>query len=309
MFIEILLSTYNGEAYLRQQLDSILAQTYQDFRLTVRDDGSTDGTWDILAEYAAHHPDRITLMPADGNRGYPDCFWYLLEHAGEADLYAFCDQDDVWDTEKLANCAEKCRGENPENPLLYVHDYRVADGELNIYDEYHIRKWGYREDDPYKLLYFVMMSGFAMVLNARLRSRILQDDLYRKNIPHDRWIFWSGFFTGKILCDERMAVTYRRHDRTVTVTGKGNAVFLRDWWKNEVWGTRMNRWEETGLLFADLYSTEMERKQPGIIEEWRLLYKNKKGAGAYLRRLMFPKRLKPTIAGEIALRICFLLNK
>ena len=302
--VSVCMATYNGAKYIQEQVDSILQQLEEADELVVSDDGSTDKTLDILRSY---HDSRIKIHPGP-QRGLTYNFENAISHAS-GDYLFLSDQDDVWETEKLANCAEKCRGENPENPLLYVHDYRVADGELNIYDEYHIRKWGYREDDPYKLLYFVMMSGFAMVLNARLRSRILQDDLYRKNIPHDRWIFWSGFFTGKILCDERMAVTYRRHDRTVTVTGKGNAVFLRDWWKNEVWGTRMNRWEETGLLFADLYSTEMERKQPGIIEEWRLLNKKKKGTGAYLRRLMFPKRLKPTLAGETALRISFLLNK
>ena len=307
MRIEILLSTYNGEKYLREQLDSILAQTHGDYHLTVRDDGSGDGTREILEAYASARPDRITFIRDERNLGYPDCFWYLLEQAPEADLYAFCDQDDVWAPEKLACCAEMCRGEDPEVPLLYVHDYRVSDGSLKVYDEYHIRRWGYREDYPYNLLYFVMISGFAMVLNRKLRERILRDAPAGQGLPHDRWIFWAAFFAGKIVCDGRMLVTYRRHGETVTVTGKGNAAFLKEWWAHDVRGNQMAEWERIGRRFAALYGPEMEKRKPGLPAEWETLFKG--GKGGYLRRLCFPRRLKPTLAGEAALRICFLLNK
>ena len=309
MKIEILLSTYNGEKYLREQLDSILGQTHRDWHLTVRDDGSTDGTRGILAEYAGAYPEKITFAEDGKKLGYPDCFWHLLEKAPEADLYAFCDQDDVWAPEKLEYCEEKCREEDPGTPLLYVHDYRISDGALNVYSEYHIRGAGYREDYPYNLLYFVMTSGFAMVMNGKLRERILRDELYGKGIPHDRWTFWSGYFAGKILCDERTTVTYRRHDSTVTETGKGNTTFLKEWWKKDIRGTQMARWEAIGTAFAECYGDEMEARFPGIGKDWRILYKGQKGIGGYLRRLFFPKRLKPGIAGEAATRISFLLNR
>lgn len=309
MRIEILLSTYNGERYLRPQLDSILGQTHRDWHLTARDDGSKDGTTAILAEYAAGHPDRITLIRDEKRLGYPDCFWYLLEIAPKADLYAFCDQDDVWAPEKLVCSEEKCREEDPGTPLLYVHDYRISDGDMRITGEYHIRRAGYREDYPYNLVYYVMMSGFAMAVNETLRGRILRDRPRGKGIPHDRWIFWSGYFAGRILCDERMLVTYRRHEKTVTVTGKGNAVFLREWWKNDIQGTQMARWEKYGLLFSERYGDEMEQKGKGLRTDWELLCRRNKGAGAYFRRLFFPRRLKPGTAGEAALRISFLLNR
>ena len=309
MRIEILLSTYNGEKYLRAQLDSLLRQSHPDFHVTVRDDGSKDGTRAILAEYEQAAPERITWLRDGKNLGYPDCFWHLLEHAPAADLYAFCDQDDVWEPDKLRCCAEKCGREDPDTALLYVHDYRISDGELNVYDEYHIRRWGYREDYPYNLLYFVMISGFAMVLNHRLRERILRDELYGKGIPHDRWIFWCGFFAGKVICDERMLVTYRRHEATVTITGKGNGKLLREWWNHDIRGDQMARWEAIGRRFAADYGQEIERKKAGLLSDWNLLCKEKGGPGAYFRRLFYPKRLKPTAAGELVLRISFLLNK
>ena len=309
MKFEVLISTYNGEKYLKAQLDSILEQTYSNFHITIRDDGSRDSTGKILQLYEREYSDKITWIHDGENLGYPDCFWYLLEHAPAADMYVFCDQDDVWDPKKLEYCREKCEGLDPDVPVLYVHDYHISDGNLNVYEEYRVKQWGYRENYPYNLLYFVMVSGFAMTLNGKLRERILRDELMGKHIPHDRWIFWSGFFAGKIVCDDRMLVTYRRHDRTVTITGKGNLALLKEWWKGDILGDNMKIWEEIGQYFADLYRDEMERKTPGIEKDWRLLYREPNTVGAYLRRLFFPKRIKPTLPGEIVLRISFLLNR
>jgi rhamnosyltransferase len=98
MKIVVLLSTYNGAAYLRGQLDSILAQQHVDVQLLVRDDGSTDGTCAILQEYA----DRGDLTYfAESNVGVVKSFLALCLRAPVADYYAFADQDDVWLPEKL----------------------------------------------------------------------------------------------------------------------------------------------------------------------------------------------------------------
>ena len=309
MKIEILLSTYNGERYLDELLNSLLNQTHRDFHITIRDDGSQDGTRDIIDRYCCEAPERFTLLAGERNLGYPDCFWYLLEHADKADMYAFCDQDDVWDEEKLACCCEKCESADPNRPLLYVHDYYISNGNLNVNGEYHILEQGYRADYSYNLIYYVMASGFTMVLNEALRRRVLQGKLYGEGLPHDRWIFWCGFFVGEIVTDSRLLATYRRHDHTATITGKGNWILLKEWWENDIRGTRMRLWETYGNKFVDQYHIEMESRMPGVASDWRMLLKSRRGAAAYLRRLFFPKRLKPSLAGELVLRLSFLLNK
>ena len=93
--IAILLATYNGGQYLREQLDSLFAQTNQDFRIVIHDDGSTDNTVEIINEYKEKYPERIEVL--DGKpKGTPKAnFMYLLSEV-EADCYFFCDQDDVW---------------------------------------------------------------------------------------------------------------------------------------------------------------------------------------------------------------------
>ena len=102
--VNVLMSTYNGEAYIREQLDSLYHQTYQNIDVYIRDDGSTDGTYSIVEEYSQKSNDKIRfiVIPSnDKNLGYPDCFWELLRVVPKADYYSFCDQDDWWYPRKI----------------------------------------------------------------------------------------------------------------------------------------------------------------------------------------------------------------
>ena len=99
--VEILLAAYNGERFLREQLDSLLAQTWEQWHLTVSDDGSTDGTSAILDGYAAQYPDRIRRVRHEGRFGNAcDHFFWLMKECG-ASYMMFCDQDDVWHPDKV----------------------------------------------------------------------------------------------------------------------------------------------------------------------------------------------------------------
>ena len=99
--IDILLATCNGALYLPEQLDSLLAQTCRGWRLLVRDDGSSDGTREILENYRSRHPDVIMIIPGEGqNLGACGNFSCLLEQS-DAPYIMFCDQDDVWLPDKI----------------------------------------------------------------------------------------------------------------------------------------------------------------------------------------------------------------
>ena len=102
MKVNILLSTYNGEQYLKEQVKSIQDQTYQDWQLLIRDDGSTDGTVEIIQELVAQD-ERIRFINEGTveNLGVIKSFHTLLKYE-KADLYCFSDQDDVWLPEKIA---------------------------------------------------------------------------------------------------------------------------------------------------------------------------------------------------------------
>src|SRR5215467_3608829 len=93
--VEVLLATFNGERFLREQIDSVLAQDYPNLRVLARDDGSTDGTLDILREYQLRFPDRFRLLPIDQPAGSAKGNFLKLMQAASANYLCFCDQDDV----------------------------------------------------------------------------------------------------------------------------------------------------------------------------------------------------------------------
>lgn len=108
------MSTYNGKDYLREQIDSILSQDCEEkadvkLKLLIRDDGSKDGTQEILRKYAAKYPDQVSWYQGE-NIGVIKSFFDLIEKSDEkADYYAFSDQDDYWHKEKLRAGIEKIK--------------------------------------------------------------------------------------------------------------------------------------------------------------------------------------------------------
>ena len=127
--IAILMSTYNGKAYLQEQLRSVLEQTVSDFLLLIRDDGSSDGTVDLLREIS---DPRVRLILGE-NLGPAGSFFALLDAARQenADFVFFCDQDDVWMPDKLETLLSeiaKC----PAGPALVFSDFAMIDGSGSV---------------------------------------------------------------------------------------------------------------------------------------------------------------------------------
>lgn len=114
--VNIIMSTYNGEKYLREQLNTALQQTYDNIQIFVRDDGSTDGTMRILWEYEQ----KAGIHVLEGkNLGFAGSFMEMLHIASEGDYWAFCDQDDLWFSNKVALAVELLDGQEQDIPLLY----------------------------------------------------------------------------------------------------------------------------------------------------------------------------------------------
>ncbi len=131
--IAILMATYNGEKYLREQIDSILAQTSQQWTLYVHDDGSTDKTYDIIREYAQQHSN-IYVLEYESQKGATNNFLSLLRRV-EANYYMFCDQDDVWLKEKVEISLNEMLGQESAHPgkaVIVYTDLYVTDAALNI---------------------------------------------------------------------------------------------------------------------------------------------------------------------------------
>lgn len=221
--IAILLSTYNGEKYLRSQLDSIINQDYCDWALFIRDDGSTDRTMEIVNEYIQFHDNIHHYIDDLGNIGACSSFMTMLENV-DSSLYAFSDQDDVWLPYKLSRAVkaiQKIEEIVKDGVICYHSNVKVVDTTLNVlYDNY----WAaYKLDNNKRFeAKFLMVSpavlGMTMVFNHNSKKHMIP---YRgAPLMHDSWCSIQAATNGILVSDSTPSVLYRQHGNNVSGIGK-----------------------------------------------------------------------------------------
>lgn len=194
----VLLCTYNGEKYLKEQLDSVFAQKDVDVTILAHDDGSSDGTLEMLKEYGINVIGDEHYGPAHG-------FMYLMQNAPDFEYYAFCDQDDVWDVDKLSIAVSSMN--NKEKPALWCCSTRLVDKTGK-----HIQDHILDEKRTLKArLFHAGISGNTMVFNRQLK------DLTIKHVPenmimHDSWMVKLCIaIGGEFVIDQTPHISYRMH--------------------------------------------------------------------------------------------------
>lgn len=209
--ITVLMSSYNGERYIREQIDSILHQQEVNIKLFVRDDGSTDGTLQILQEYQEagllNFYTGKNLKPARS-------FMQLLKDAPQADYYAFSDQDDYWKPTKL-NQAIKRLKLSTNTPALYFCQTQLADKDLKLLPSIEIHPlltFG-------EALIYQFIGGCTIVINQLLRDIIIR--YQPQYLPmHDVWLYDVAQAVGAdIYFDAIPQILYRQHDKNVIGQG------------------------------------------------------------------------------------------
>ena len=209
MKITILLSTYNGEKYLKEQLDSLFElNNSSDISILVRDDGSSDSTLQILEEYKNKHPN---LSYYQGENKKPaKSFWELLNKAEESDYFAFCDQDDVWDKDKLEIAINELEKKDKSKPLLYFSDVRIVDQNLKLVSNTMVSK---DIDISYPLSIFNNIApGCTFVFNNKLREIAIKYDVNKNYINiHDWLMYMIASCFGEAIFDKSSHMSYRQH--------------------------------------------------------------------------------------------------
>lgn len=226
----ILMATYNGQRFLQEQLDSLLTQTYSDFSIRIRDDGSTDSTVEIIKMFAADHPNRIHLDGVNKITIGPCANFSRLLEKTDADYIFFCDQDDIWLPEKLEVlrqrliAMESMHGENA--PLLVHSDLEVVDEYLNVLDS---SFWHYQYLCPEKmqtlnrLLVQNYVTGCAMAINRTLASF---GPIPKEAIMHDWWLALIATAFGHLEHESTSLIKYRQHTSNDTGAKKWNLKFI-----------------------------------------------------------------------------------
>lgn len=213
----VMMSTYNGADFIEEQIESIRKQNQVAVDLYIRDDGSTDRTVELLRMYSRY--DDIFVWE-EMQTGVADSFWNLLERMGEYEYYAFADQDDIWDCDKLIKAVQAIqKTENYGRPLLYFSSHRKVDrqGEL---------LW----EKPGKTavastlgnaLIFSYAQGATMVFNRPLYDNLMKyrPDFKGGGILHDAWIHKVCLCVGgSIVYDPEPHISYRIHGGNVVGT-------------------------------------------------------------------------------------------
>lgn len=219
----VLLSLYNGKEFIKEQIDSVFAQSDVEVKILVRDDGSTDDGA-LLVEKI--NDDRIEVIRKE-NVGCAKSFINLVFEAApykDFDYYAFCDQDDVWLADKLHVATELLDKYPNESPALYMNQYQMVDRDLNPIPTKHIKA----RLNLHSAMVNNIATGCTMVFNRTLLENLVQ--YYPQNITmHDYWVYLVALVLGgNVIYDDNAHILYRQHGRNV-IGGKGDGFYTR--WK------------------------------------------------------------------------------
>lgn len=202
--VSVLMATYNGEKYLREQIDSLIAQKDVNMAILVRDDGSSDSTPQILDDYKSkgvlswYQGDHLNVQ-----KGFLD----LLKKSPDSDYYAFCDQDDVWDDDKLYVAVNRLE-EYPHNkPSIYYCGQRLVDENLKLLSIHRVSN----RRNAYTNFLISNNAGCTTVFNKALRDCVNQHnpDFI---LMHDSWVLKLCLAVGgSFIADPEPHISYRQH--------------------------------------------------------------------------------------------------
>lgn len=304
--IQVLLSTYNGEDYINEQLESLMLQNYKDIELLIRDDGSIDDTRRLLFLFQKRYKCLPIKIEEGKNIGVTESFFNLLENSSEnAYFYAFCDQDDYWNENKLSHAISIIDRYPNERPIMYCSRTQLVDENLS--------EMGYWPSIPKKKIELGnaivqnVAVGCTIVINKAARDLLIskKPDL-NKLIMHDWWFYLCLSSFGEVIFDPLPLIKYRQHSKN-TVGAYFNPIkkminLLREFKHNKYHKCYRRQAEE----FYKLYSKELSKDKKYILENF---LKNKVLIKDRLKYVLSNQVYRQSMVGNVILKILLLINR
>ena len=299
--VNVLLSSYNGADHIREQIESILNQNYDNIKLFVRDDGSTDGTLDILKEYEAEGK---LVLEQGKNVGFIKSFLWLVKHSEKADYYAYADQDDVWLPDKTAMAIECLEKEDNSLPLLYFTNYNICNDDLEFQEIYD--KEGAKKKPSFaNALVDCMPLGFNSVFNYETK-RLIAENTPKYSCGHDWWTYIVCQAFGKVLYDNRPSVNYRRTGHNVSPGGMSFLKFqiwrFKKFFVNDYFSNVRKMLREFEYYYKDKLS-EKDKKVLALFTHKRYNFID------MIKKLFYPHPFRQRLFDEAAVRFLFIIGK
>ena len=269
--LAVLLSTYNGERFLAEQLDSLLRQTRRDFIVLARDDGSGDGSRALLEKYAARHPDRFHLLPEDRvNRGACASFALLLETALErapelgleSAYLMFCDQDDIWLEDKIERqmtLMRETEAGDPSLPVLVHSDLEVVSfGNEPVAPSFAAYQGLDIERNRFiEMAISNLVTGCTALVNEALARRALP--ISSDAIMHDWWLALTASAFGKVAYMKEPTIRYRQHDANTIGARRHTTARI----------TRWSHWRRLLTAAPNPHLLEVGRQAKAFLRQYR----------------------------------------
>jgi glycosyltransferase involved in cell wall biosynthesis len=275
--IEICLSTYNGAQFLNEQLASLESQDYDPskLKLIIRDDGSTDKSFALLQDFISKTSLHVRLLEGKTNLGVKKSFEFLMSKALEsnAQYIMFCDQDDVWHSDKISKTMammQRIEISTPNQPILIHSDVSVVDRDLAIL---HNSFWKFQHIDPSKdslnqLLLHNTVTGCTMMINRSLALKV--NDIPNEAIMHDWWMAMVASAFGRIGYIDEPLMLYRQHGGNDTGAKQYG---LSYWFNRFMQKPTFDKYIAQSAAFLERYQTELSQVHRIMLEDFSTLNK------------------------------------
>lgn len=303
--VVLLMSTYNGARFVEEQLVSLFEQTYENIHYIIRDDASTDGTFDIIERVIARYPNReITAIGAKLNAGYPGGFFELIDMAEEADYYSFSDQDDVWNPEKVERAVKKLEEQGTEIPRLYFCGCDICDAQMNFVEHsVKIKKQPVFRNSIFSCLGL----GYTMVLNKKAKNLVKSIRCEQKNeLAKDEWISMLISALGEVYYDDYSCAKYRRNDGAVSISETGFFAIQKQRFELYFKGDGFKKIHDVMQEFYDRMKDDM---RPSERRELELFVNHRYNLFRNLHKTFYPHRLRYKMIDELMLRVLFFFGR
>lgn len=299
--VNVLLSAYNGEAYIEEQINSILNQTYKQIELYVRNDGSSDRTSEILRQY--EEMKNVHIIEGK-NVGFIESFFELVRVCEDADYYAYSDQDDVWLPDKIEMAIQFIEMSNiDENiPVLYFSNYDYYDENMRFQAHGCVPKI---QPSFHNAIVDCITLGFNSVFNNATRKTICEH-MPEHSCGHDWWTYMVCAGLGQVVYDNRVTVRYRRHRSNVSAGGMSFLKFqiwrFKKFFLNDYFDKIRLQMKE----YESFYSNELSEEDSELLN---LFCEDKYRFRNVIRKVFYRKRYRGNFLDEIFVRFIMLIGR
>lgn len=301
--VGILLCTYNGETYLRGQIESFIAQSYDHWQLFVSDDGSTDGTGEILQNYQALLGKNMFIFNGP-QEGFAQNFMSLIRNKSiNCDYYAFSDQDDIWLPDKLERSLAALSNQDQNAPCLYCSRTQLIDSEGNVTG---VSPSFMKPPSFSNALVQSLAGANTMLINESARELLARTDSQATVIAHD-WLAYlivSGC-GGAIVFDQEPTLLYRQHGANIIGANTGIQNRIRR--VRDMLGGLSKYWNEKNLLILREYASELTPQNRLLLSYFEQL--RQRNIWTRLSLLKKARLYRQTLAGTISLYVAVVLNQ